>query len=76
MRFMLKSSGIVGGAVLEQPSAKLDREIFGDCPSAKIGPLENFPLYGTVGWYYIEELKHKLTRAVGKPASLCVYKRK
>ena len=55
---------------------KLDCEIFRDCPSAKIGPLENFPLYCTVSWYYIEELKHKLTRAVGKPASLCVYKRK
>ena len=27
---------------------KLDREIFEDCPSAKIGPLENFPLYGTI----------------------------
>ena len=24
---------------------KLDREIFEDCPSVKIGPLENFPLY-------------------------------
>ena len=23
---------------------KLDREIFEDCPSAKVGPLENFPL--------------------------------
>ena len=55
---------------------KLDCEIFRDCPSAKIGPLENFLLYYTVSWYYIEELKHKLTRAVGKPASLCVYKRK
>ena len=26
---------------------KLDREIFADCPSAKIGSLENFQLYGT-----------------------------
>ena len=26
---------------------KLDREIFEDCPSAKIGPFENFPLYST-----------------------------
>ena len=26
---------------------KLDCEIIEDCPSAKIGPLENFPLYGT-----------------------------
>ena len=25
---------------------KLDRKIFEDCPSTKIGPLENFPLYG------------------------------
>ena len=25
---------------------KLDREIFADCPSAKIGSLENFRLYG------------------------------
>ena len=30
---------------------KLDREIFEDCPSMKIGPLENFPLYGiTLVW--------------------------
>ena len=26
---------------------KLDREMLEVCPSAKIGPLENFPLYGT-----------------------------
>jgi len=39
--------GIVGWAVLEWPSRKLDFEIFEDCLSAKIGPLENFPLYGT-----------------------------
>ena len=25
---------------------KLDREMLEVCPSAKIGPLENFPLYG------------------------------
>ena len=25
---------------------KLDHEIFEDCPSAKFGPLENFPLCG------------------------------
>ena len=30
---------------------KLDREIFEDCPSAKIGPLENFPLYGMLPNY-------------------------
>ena len=36
---------------------KLDREIFEDCPSAKIGPLENFPLYGitTIPHWYIED---------------------
>ena len=28
-------------------SQKLDREIFEDCPSVKIGPLENFPLHGS-----------------------------
>ena len=38
----------MGGAVLKQPSAKLDREIFEGCPSTKIGPLENFPLYKNV----------------------------
>ena len=27
---------------------KLDREIFADCPSTKIGSLENFQLYGSV----------------------------
>ena len=35
--------GIVGGAVLEWPSAKIR---FEDCPSVKIGPLKNFLLYG------------------------------
>ena len=27
---------------------KLDREIFADCPSTKIGSLENFQLYGSL----------------------------
>ena len=35
---------IVGGAVLERLS--VDREIFEDGPSVKIGSLENFLLYG------------------------------
>ena len=30
---------------------KLDREIFEDCPSVKIGPLENFLLYGMCNPY-------------------------
>ena len=30
---------------------KLDREIFEDYLSAKIGPLENFPLYGIFGQF-------------------------
>ena len=38
-----RGGGIVGGAVLERPhQRKLDREIFEDCLSVKIGPLENF----------------------------------
>ena len=36
---------------------KLDREIFEDCPSAKIGPLENFPLYGIYKTINIEKCK-------------------
>ena len=35
----------MGGAVLEQPSAKIRPR---DCPSTKIGPFENFPLYKNV----------------------------
>ena len=35
---------IVGGATLECPSAKLDREIFENRPSAKIGSFENLRL--------------------------------
>ena len=34
--------GIVGGVV---PSANLDCDIFEDCPSMKLGFLENFQLY-------------------------------
>ena len=39
-------TGIVGGAVLRCPSAKLDRKIFDYCPSVKIGARENFWPYG------------------------------
>ena len=38
--------GIVGGAGVNVHPRKLDREIFADRPSAKIGSLENFRLYG------------------------------
>ena len=39
--------GIVGGAGVNVHPRKLDREIFADRPSAKIGSLENFRLYGS-----------------------------
>ena len=53
LRYFKASSGTakfpeLGGVVLEWPSAKIDHEIFEDCHSAKIGPLENFPLYSTL----------------------------
>ena len=38
--------GIVGGAGVNVHPRKLDREIFADRPSTKIGSLENFRLYG------------------------------
>ena len=38
--------GLVGGARATGYPRKLDREILADCPSAKIGSLENFRLYG------------------------------
>ena len=43
---------IVGGATLEHHPRKLDREIFEDGPSAKIGSLENFRPYGTTAMVY------------------------
>ena len=45
--------GIVGKAILERPSVKLDHKIFEDCPSSKFGPLENFPLYGIMAPYIL-----------------------
>ena len=36
---------LVGGARATGHPRKLDCEIFADCPSAIIGPLENFRLY-------------------------------
>ena len=38
--------GLVGGPRATGYPRKLDREILADCPSAKIGSLENFRLYG------------------------------
>ena len=40
--------GIVGGAGVNVHPRKLDCEIFADRPSAKIGSLENFRLYGII----------------------------
>ena len=41
-------AGIVGGAKANGHPRRLDREIFADCPSAKIGSLENFQLLITL----------------------------
>ena len=38
----------MGGTLLDFHPRKLDREIFEDGPSAKIEPLENFRLYGSL----------------------------
>ena len=46
IRWVVEHVGLVGGARATGYPRKLDREIFADCPSAKIGSLENFRLYG------------------------------
>ena len=47
IRWVVEHVGLVGGARATGYPRKLDREIFADCPSAKIGSLENFRLYGS-----------------------------
>ena len=49
--WIVEHVGLVGGARVTSHPRKLDREIFADCPSAKIRSLENFRLYGiTTAW--------------------------
>ena len=47
IRWVVEHVGLVGGARATGYPRTLDREIFADCPSAKIGSLENFRLYGS-----------------------------
>ena len=60
IRWVVEHFGLVGGARATGYPRKLDREIFADCPSAKIGSLENFRLYGSILSHFLGKNKSKM----------------
>ena len=65
--------GLVGGARATGYPRKLDREILADCPSAKIGSLENFRLYGMY-FYSISSINRSCTKGISTHGHAMAYK--